>query len=49
MSVARMKRYGERGHPCLTNLARGKMLPSTPFNLIAEEAERYRELTHRIH
>jgi hypothetical protein len=34
-----MKRYGERGQPCLTDLARGKALPSTPFSLMVDEAE----------
>jgi len=48
-SVTRMKRYGERGHPCLTDLARGKVLPSTPLSLMADEADPYRELTHLIH
>ncbi len=48
MSVARMKRYGERGHPCLTNLARGKGLPSTLLSLMANAADSYRELTHRV-
>jgi hypothetical protein len=49
MSVARMKRYGERGHPCLTDLARGKVFPSTPLSLMADEADLYKELTHLIH
>ncbi len=44
-----MKRYGERGHPCLTDLARGKVLPSTPLSLMADEADPYKELTHWIH
>jgi hypothetical protein len=48
-SVARINRYGERGHPCLTDLARGKGLPSTPLSLMVDEADPYKELTQRIH
>jgi hypothetical protein len=44
-----MKRYGERGHPCLIDLAKGKVLPSIPLSLMADEADPYKELTHRIH
>jgi hypothetical protein len=41
-----MKKYGERGHPYLTDLARGKVLPSTPLSLMADEVDPYKELTH---
>ncbi len=48
-SVARMNMYGERGHPCLIDLARGKVLPSTPLSLMADVADLYKDRTHRIH
>ncbi len=44
-----MNRYGERGQPCLTDLAKGKALPSMPFNFMEDETEVYKEFTHLIH
>ncbi len=48
-SVARMNKYGAKGHPCLTDLASRKFGPVFSFIFTADVAPLYSALTHRIH